>query len=263
MTSNEAQAQARAAQFRTNHDLGDAPLGDVFEVVHRALGVDVCSIEAAHAEHGLLMKHDISGRACIAVGVTEHPMRQRSSVVHELGHLLAGDLDAGARPAPGVRDPAEVQADAFARHLLLPLSAVKGLPKMEVADTSVLSDVVQAFGVSPALAAIQMRDAGRIRSEVCAAWQTMTTAKLAARHGWLDRYDRMVQDSLQPRPPQGLLSRAVAAYLQGVLGIGELAAWYGRPIDELQDQLGFPEPAADTEDPWDSSASIFPTDPPS
>lgn len=264
MTSNEARAQARAERFRTDHGLGgEAPLGDVFEVIHRALGVDVCSVSAAHSEHGLLMKHEPTGRACIAVSVTEHPMRQRSSVVHELGHLLAGDLDHGSRPAPGTRDPAEVQADAFARHLLLPLAAVRGNGVLDVEDTAALSDVVQAYGVSPALAAIQLRDAGRIGPDVYVAWSGLTTAKLAAAHGWLDRYDHMSQESLQPRPPQGLLSRAVAAYLHGVLGIGELAAWYGRPAAELQDQLGQPEPPSDTDDPWDTNASIFPTDEPS
>lgn len=249
------------------HALGDAaPLGDLFEVVHRALGIDVCSVVAPKTEHGLLMKDVRTGRVCIAVAVTDHPMRQRSSVAHELGHLLAGDLDLASRGVSGKRDAGEVQADAFARHLLLPVPAVTGAGLLQESETSVLSDVVQAYGVSPALAAIQLRDARRIDESTCSAWQRWSSRQLAAVHGWLDRYDRMALESEQPRPPQGLVTRAVAAYQAGVLGVTELAVWYGRPIAELEAELGVPGPRAivrDEADPWDKGASIFPASGPS
>jgi len=44
---------------------------------------------------------------------------------HELGHHIAGDLTSGKTLTPGERSPAEIRADAFARHLLLPLAAVR------------------------------------------------------------------------------------------------------------------------------------------
>lgn len=259
MTSNEAVARQRAEEFRGSHDLSeDTPIGDVFEFVQRTTGVDVVSVKAGAAEHGLLMQDIATGRACIAVSVDTHPMRQRSSVLHELGHLLAGDLDRGESLAPGVRSDAEVQADAFCRHLLLPLGAVGNGPWLEASDTSTLSDLVQTFGVSPTIAAIQLRDAGRISSQTYTAWKGLSTRQVAAVHGWLDRYDQLAAASDKPRAPQGLLARAVAAYKAGALGINELAVWYRRDPSELEAELGLPDdlPATET-DPWDSTAPIF------
>lgn len=259
MTSNEALARGRAEGFRRNNGVSEStPIGDVFEFVQRTTGVDVMSVRADLAEHGLLMQDTASGRACIAVSVNTHPMRQRSSVIHELGHLLAGDLDGGQTLPSGVRNNAEVQADAFCRHLLLPISAVVDGPSLEASDTSSLSALVQTFGVSPAIAAIQLRKAGRITSRTCTVWMNLSTRQVAAVHGWLDRYDQLAAASDEPRAPQGLLARAVAAYQAGVLSINELAVWYRRDPTELEAELGVPDESPATEsDPWDSTASIL------
>jgi hypothetical protein len=259
VTSNEALARGRAEEFRRNNGLSEStPIGDVFEFVQRTTGVDVMSVKADAAEYGLLMQDTASGRACIAVSVNTHPMRQRSSVIHELGHLLAGDLDGGKTLPSGVRNDAEVQADAFCRHLLLPLNAVGEGPSLEASDTSTLSALVQTFGVSPAIAAIQLRKAGRITSRTCTVWMNLSTRQVAAVHGWLERYDQLAAASDEPRAPQGLLARAIAAYQAGVLSINELAVWYRRDPTELEAELGVPDqsPATDS-DPWDSTASIF------
>ena len=80
-------------EFRAAHDLGDAPVKDMFELVHATVGIDVLSMEASDAEHGLSMRDTATGRVVIAVATTPNPMRPRSSVAHELGHVVAGDLE--------------------------------------------------------------------------------------------------------------------------------------------------------------------------
>jgi len=255
VSSNEQVARARAETFRAQHDLGNRPLGDLFELVHAILGCDALAIDAEEAEHGLSMLDPVTGRVVIAVATTRHPMRQRSSLAHEIGHVVAGDLQDGSAAVPGSRSPAEVQADAFARHLLLPLRALHdrfGLPSRDAAALGVgepeLAVVVQEFEVSPSLAAIQLKEAGLIRQPACAEWQTLSTSTLAARYGWLSQYQAMSVAAAQPRAPQALMRRAVEGYHSGVVGLRELARWYGLNPEQLLEEIGPPRdvPADDS-----------------
>lgn len=235
----------------------------MFELVHVAEGVDVISMHADEAEHGLSMTDPTSGRAAIAVATTPHPMRQRSSIAHELGHLLAGDLERDDPLTPGERSPEEIRADAFARHLLLPLAGVRRHFSDLQGEVSLqdLSDLVQEFEVSPRLATIQLRTLKLIDSDTCDSWGVLSAAHLAARFGWLNQYRSLASDSAQPRAPQSLMARAVEGYRRHVVGLTELATWYGLDAAELEAQLG-PEPEFEVEldDDWDSDAPLFPGD---
>lgn len=262
MTANEKYAKTLAERFRAERDLGDAPIKDMFEFVHATVGVDVISMDADEAEHGLTMGDPATGRTVIAVATTPHPMRQRSSIAHELGHILAGDLASESNAPPGERNPAEIRADAFARHLLLPLAAVRRhflkFAGLSIAD---LSSLVQEFEVSPQMAAIQLRGLKLIDADTCTDWGRLSATNLATSFGWLSQYRGLAADSTNPRAPQGLMTRAVEGYRRGILGINELAAWYEQDSAELQDQLGpVPEPGSALDEDWDSDAPLFPDD---
>ncbi len=259
--SNEQRAKKLAEEFRTKHGLGDGPIKDMFELVHGAVGVDVISMQADEAEHGLSMIDPASGRTVIAVATTPHPMRQRSSIAHELGHLVAGDLEGEAVLTPGERNPAEICADAFARHLLLPLAGANRHCEQiaEAISLQDLSDLVQEFEVSPRMATIQLRKLGRIDTATGEEWGAMSAAHLAARFGWLNQYRSLATDSERPRAPQRLMTRAVEGYRRGVVGLTELARWYGMDASELEEQLGqVPEVEVELGDDWDSDAPLFP-----
>lgn len=43
------------------------------------------------AEHGMVMRDPRCGSTTIAVAKTPHPMRQRSTLAHELAHALFGE----------------------------------------------------------------------------------------------------------------------------------------------------------------------------
>jgi hypothetical protein len=89
----------------------------------------------------------------------------------------------------------------------------------------------------------------------------LSAAHLAARFGWLNQYRSLAADSAQPRAPQGLMARAVEGYRRHVVGLTELATWYGLDAAELEAELG-PEPKFEVEldDDWDSDAPLFPGD---
>jgi Zn-dependent peptidase ImmA (M78 family) len=258
VSSNEQAARVRAETFRADYDLGSRPLGDLFELIHATLGCDALAIDADEAEHGLSMLDPVTDVVVIAVATTGHPMRQRSSLAHEIGHVVAGDLQARSASTPGSRSPAEIQADAFARHLLLPVQALHdrfGRPSRETVAPSVgepeLAVFVQEFEVSPSLAAIQMKEAGLIRQQACVEWKKISTSRLAARYGWLSQYQAMSAAAMQARAPQALMRRAVEGYHRGVVDLKELARWYGLDPEQLLEQLGPPRDVAT----YDSTAA--------
>ncbi|MBL8929407.1 MAG: ImmA/IrrE family metallo-endopeptidase [Kineosporiaceae bacterium] len=260
MSTNERWARDSADQFRSEHHLGTAPIKDVFEMVHLAIGVDVFSIRAAESEHGLSMLDPETGRRAIVVATTAHPMRQRSSVLHELGHLIRGDLEAPPDGQPGERSPSEICADAFARHLLLPLQVIRERYRPHQVSLADLSDLVQGYGTSPAIAAIQLKTTRRISQDIYEDWSQLTTRHLAVQFGWLGQYSSMAESSNEPRAPQRLMQRAVAAYRAGALGLAELSRWYGQSAEGLRAELGDPQEADSVEDDWGLSAPLFPSD---
>ncbi|MGX6608278.1 ImmA/IrrE family metallo-endopeptidase [Micromonosporaceae bacterium Da 78-11] len=230
------------------------------ELVHVTKGIDVISMKVPDTEHGLSMCDPATGRVVIAVATTPHPMRHRSSIAHELGHVVAGDLERDARLVPGERSPEEIRADAFARHLLLPLDGVRHRIATDTQGglaLSVLSDLVQEFEVSPRIAAIQLRTLGLIDAGTCTAWSARSAANLATTFGWASQYRSLAADSSTPRAPQSLMARAVEGYQRGVLGITELATWYGQDASELATELGPPQPSHQN-DEWDDDAPLFP-----
>lgn len=265
LSTNEERARQLAERFRAAHELGDGPIKDMFELVHAAAGVDVLSVPVAESEHGLSMIDPATGRIVVAVATTAHPMRQRSSIAHELGHILAGDLDRADRLVPEERSSEEIRADAFARHLLLPLRAIRsrfpaGYDRVVLAE---LSGLVQEFEVSAQLAAIQLRTGRLIDDDTCSLWSRRSAAGLATRFGWASQYRSLSADSATPRAPQALMTRAVEGYRRGVLGIGELSSWYGRAPEDLERELdasagtgGDPDEGYDD---WASDAPLFPT----
>nr|WP_280909626.1 ImmA/IrrE family metallo-endopeptidase [Leucobacter exalbidus] len=217
------------------------------------------SVSAPENEHGLSTVNARTGSCIIAVATTPHPMRQRSTVLHELGHLLAGDLDTESSFTPGERTDKEIRADAFARHLLLPLDAVKRLGDGEISE-ALVSKLVQEFGASPPIVAIQLREAGLIDSTTCATWKSLSTPSLATRHGWLNQYRALSASSLLPRAPQRLMERAATAVQQGLLDVDEAADWYGLDAAELRVGLGIELSAhepADPEDNYGVGVSLF------
>lgn len=126
------------------------------------------------------------------------------------------------------RNPTEVRADAFARHLLVPVEGLrKFLGDRRPASLADLSAVVQRFLVSPQIAAIALHEAGYVDAATKAGWMELSTPKLATRFGWSDQYRALQADSDQRRAPQGLLSRAIDGYVKEILSAQTIASLRG------------------------------------
>lgn len=233
--TNETRARAEAKSFRESHGLGVQPLGDLVSLIEQSTGFDVSVLDAEDGEHGLTMRDPERNKIFIAVARSTKPMRQRSSLAHELAHVIIGDWQSEDLTK---RSPEEIRADAFARHLLVPIEGIRQvLGQRDNVGEAELSLIVQRFLVSPALAAIALRDAGYIGKALASKWMHLTSPALAARFGWSDHYAALKQDSNRLRPPQKLLSRAVAGYVEGVVSTQGIATLRGLPVEQVEQEL--------------------------
>lgn len=234
----EAEGSAAATDFRTRHHLSTQPLGDLVAIIEQTTGIDVAVLDAGPDEHGLTMRDPMRDTVFIGVARTTSPMRQRSTLAHELGHVIFEDWMANSASKWSARTRGEVRADAFARHLLVPEVGLREfLSDVAPVTQSVLSDVVQRFLVSPAIAVIALHQAGFINEKAKEAWKSLTAPQLAVRYGWSDQYRALQAESDQRRAPQRLLARAIKGYAEGVLSIQTIATLRGLPPHVVEIEL--------------------------
>jgi Zn-dependent peptidase ImmA (M78 family) len=231
--SAETEGREAAAEFRRSHHLGTQPLGDLVALIEQTTGNDVAVLDGGRDEHGLTVRDRERGAVFIAVARTPHPMRQRSTLAHEWAHVLFEDWTEEPSTGTDRRPHQEIRADAFARHLLVPVQGVQEVVETRPASLGELSRVVQLFGISPAIAAIALHEAGYIDADTKSAWRTMTTAQVAARFGWTDHYQLLQAQSNTRRAPQKLLARAIEGYIENVVSAQTLATLRGVDVDEV------------------------------
>ncbi|OLR91265.1 toxin-antitoxin system, toxin component [Actinokineospora bangkokensis] len=235
--TREEEGRAAATRFRHEHNLGVLPLGDLIALVELTTGVDVAVLDTDPDEHGLTMRDPASGAVFIGVARTTHPMRQRSTLAHELAHVLFEDWTEWSDRSRD-RSLEEVRADAFARHLLIPVEGVVTIVAGRTAtDEAVLSEVVQRFLVSPQLAAIALHQAGQIDFATKQRWMAVTTPQLAIRFGWIDQYRSLQELSNKRRAPQRLLARAIRGYAEGILPAQAIATLLEVPVAQVETDL--------------------------
>lgn len=244
--SAEDEARSRAETFRKQHNLGHAPLPDLVSLIELSQHIDVAVIAAEQDEHGMTMRDPVRQVVMVAVALTPHPMRQRSTLAHELGHVLFGDFGAAKTDAWDQRSPEEVRADAFARHLLVPVAGIKSVladrghgRRREPVKISLpeLSTLVQRFKASPSLVAIQLCKAGLITAAQKSDWMKLSTPALASRFGWSDLYQGWQHESQTRRAPQRLLSRAIEGYVANVVSLQAVARLRGLPEERIAAEL--------------------------
>ncbi|NNH76031.1 ImmA/IrrE family metallo-endopeptidase [Nocardia uniformis] len=235
--SAESEGRAAAERYREDHHLGYQPLGDLVTLIEQTIGADVAVLETGPDQHGMTMRHRDRGTVYIAVARTPHPMRQRSTLAHELAHVVFGDW--AEEPQVDSASPAESRANAFARHLLLPLMGVRELVAAEQDrdELALLSKVVQRYLVSPPIAAIALEQVGYLDGQAKARLRVETTPRLAARFGWSDQYQAMQAESNRRRAPQQLLAWAIAGYLQNAVPVQTIATLRGLDVATVEEEL--------------------------
>ncbi|MDG6108153.1 ImmA/IrrE family metallo-endopeptidase [Dactylosporangium aurantiacum] len=249
--SAEVEGRAAAERFREAHRLGGQPLGDLVALIEHSAGLDVAVLDVGPDEHGLTMRDPKRGAVFIGVARTRHPMRQRSTLAHELAHVVFGDWADNTTCDWSAPSPTESRANAFARHLLVPVDGLKALlAGTHQINLATLSAVVQWFLVSPQIAAIALEQAEYIDADTKRDWMSVTAPQLAVRFGWGDQYRMLQSETDQRRAPQRLLARAIRGYTEGVVSAQTIATLQGitaaQVLAELREAGIFPAQQAVT-----------------
>lgn len=254
----EQEARTAAAAFRERHGLGFTPIDDLVALIDLTQHVDVAILDANADEHGMTVRDPQRGVTMVAAARTRNPMRQRSTLAHELGHIIFGDYSEPKSSGWSNRGPEEIRADAFSRHLLVPIpglrQALGGVDSPSLPD---LSRLVQRFRASPQIVAIQLHDSKLIDLGRKREWATLTAPVLAARFGWSDLYVALQAESDTRRAPQRLLTRATAAYETGAVSLPFIAALRGISVDRVAAEFAEQGIAPHTDDHASDSAPLI------
>ncbi|WP_042413979.1 XRE family transcriptional regulator [Streptacidiphilus anmyonensis] len=232
----ELLAADAGARIRAEADAEPALLatGDLLSVCEHTFGVDFAVTELPAAVDGFAWQEE--GFRLALARRDERWTRQRFTLAHELGHLLAGDAVeplAESPVAPGRQaEPDEVRANAFAAALLLPEAEVR-----EAAATLDFAELVVRFRVSPSALAARLRRLGMIGPTEQARLRRRTTAACHLAAAAMDAYLREAALAAAERPPARLADGLWSAFEAGETTLRPLAALLGMAPGELEGRL--------------------------
>jgi hypothetical protein len=171
--------------------------------------------------------------------------RQRYTIAHELGHLLAGDggdiqVDENIM---GGKTPAESRANAFAAAFLMPEEALRAAHGGRSGVTQqFIADLLGRYRVSLDALAFRLHNIGILTASQREDVRRMSSARISLRQGRAAD----LQARHDQRWPSGLLSRAVEAYAKGKISIRPISRLIGIDENLLLEELAPPQLAAST-----------------
>lgn len=222
--SASRQGEQLADKFREEHALGVEPINRIDSLMDM-IDIDFVVIEMPEDLEAITLQDPDTGKKLVGISTTKSPYRQRFSVAHEVGHIVANDVSESASVYECTAySESETRAHSFARHLLCPLKGVeKVLKDMDPASLKALSTVVRTFQVSPGVALIQMKNAKLISESDYEELSGNSAPALATRFGWKEEYDFESSISAQEHHSHSLSADATQAYLEGKVSIEAVA----------------------------------------
>ncbi|MEV5710260.1 XRE family transcriptional regulator [Actinoallomurus sp. NPDC052274] len=200
-------------------------------------GVDVAVVELGAGFDGLAVSAD--DVKLIVLATSHIPARQRFTLAHELGHLLAGDdqgihLDRDIFDDAQARDPSEKRANAFASAFLMP----EGVLREAVGSTGLTDQTFARLAsdlmVTPSTLAYRLLHLRLIDAGTCDRYKTITGAKAASMVGRGEEFAQQVAEANTPRAPGLLVRDTYAAYESGAATLRPYASLLGVDVDELR-----------------------------
>lgn len=192
----------------------DVVVLDLASLIENAFGVDVCLTSLGEGFDGLAAATPEA--KLIVAAVTPVAFRQRFTLAHELGHLLAQD-DQGIHADPDIyggdrRDVTEVQANAFAATFLMPEHLLRGAVGPGFGEREFAAISVRLL-VSPSALAYRLENLRLIDAMARDRWKSMSAKQAARLAGMPASIAAATAYATEPRNP-GLLARDLfTAYL--------------------------------------------------
>ncbi|OYC97222.1 helix-turn-helix domain-containing protein [Microbacterium sp. Yaish 1] len=198
--------------------------------IEDTFGIDVVTTELPDGCDG--MSYADGDLRLIVLASTDGAARQRYTLAHELGHILAGDAEESVireNLGQGERNLAERRADVFAASFLAPAEEVTtALAKQEANAQETLAF---ELGVSPVSLSWRLKNLGFVTESErrqLASLSSRDVARLLDRSAEQLERDRLSQ---QERPPMRLLRGQLNAFHAGQATLHPVAALLNLDLD--------------------------------
>ncbi|MCG3039467.1 XRE family transcriptional regulator [Streptomyces sp. S1A] len=223
--------------------VGGTETADLLQAMERAFGVDVAKIGLPDGIDGAAWQTD--GYRLVMIARSDVPTRQRFTLAHELGHILAGDaqdLLTENHLSPGrQKDLTEVRANVFATDLLMPRGEIDGLLRGEAPTDECLTSLVVHFQVSPSALAARLSQLDAVDRRTADRLRGLTTQTCHWLAGQSDLFEARTAWSRGKRLPMRPARLLYEAYRAGETTLRPLAAYTGQDVGRLREVL---DPAA-------------------
>jgi Zn-dependent peptidase ImmA (M78 family)/transcriptional regulator with XRE-family HTH domain len=240
-----AMADLLRERLGIGHDDLPSQLDGLAEYVEENLGIDVAFEPLDPGLDGMSLVRGDFKLALIGSGVSA--TRQRFTTGHEVCHVLAGDSQSLKidRNVTGTTADDEVRANAFSAAFLMPRQAMVEATEGRVIDEGLIADLLGRFRVSLDALAIRLRHCDLIDPKETDRIRSMSSARIAMRRG----RTQDLQARNDRRQPGLLLTRALNAYVEGVISIRPVARLLQMDANLLLDELTPPRLLASEEHP--------------
>jgi Zn-dependent peptidase ImmA (M78 family)/transcriptional regulator with XRE-family HTH domain len=213
---------------------------DLPSLVEEVFGADVAVIELADGFDGLAVSS--AGAKLVVLAISRIPARQRYTLAHELGHLLAGDdqdvhLDRDIYGKAQARDPSEMRANGFASAFLMPANLLRPAVGPDGLTETGFAALACDLRVSPSALAFRLSQLRLIDAGRCDRYKRITAARAAAIAGRGNEFAQSVTEANKLRPPALLAQDAYAAYETGAATLRPYANLLGVDVDDLRQEL--------------------------
>ncbi|HYN18188.1 MAG TPA: ImmA/IrrE family metallo-endopeptidase, partial [Actinomycetes bacterium] len=232
------QGRRLAGEVRRALRLGDGPIARFPELLEERFQLDVDLSPLPEAVDGLCVS--VGARALILVGSGKPSSRQRFTLAHELAHYLVDDLDPLYVDERGVRaqSVAEMRANAFAAHLLMPEPGVRASIEGTADDAERAVRVALTFGTSVSAAAYQLGNLGLLPEAVRDRLVDAGAKPLLMRYALPSDWQQDESGRGRVRPPARLYGRATLAFRRGLIGLEPIVDLLRHPDrDQLRQEL--------------------------
>jgi Zn-dependent peptidase ImmA (M78 family) len=237
---DSAQGERLAAAALARIAEAELDLVDLPAAVEEAFGADVAVVDLGVGFDGLSVSTPEIKLILIGRGVT--PWRQRFTIAHELGHLLAGDdqglhLDEDVMDRARERQPTERRANAFAAAFLMPEARLRAAAGSSGLTSKGFAELVCALRVSPSALAYRLLSFRLIDSGTYERLKAMSARQAAELPGRLEQLAADVAAANRIRPPSLLARDTYAAYASGRATLRPYANVINADVAALMDAL--------------------------
>jgi Zn-dependent peptidase ImmA (M78 family)/transcriptional regulator with XRE-family HTH domain len=213
-----------AEVLRNEWKLGTGPIHDLASVIEDHSNVMVVVAPLSEGVDGLAVADPQTGHTMIAVAETDRWERQRFTLAHELGHLIAGDRLVEAVTTRG-QSLSETAASEFARNFLVPIAGLRRLQdeRGRMWDEAAVAEAAWTYRVSPEVFAIQLSRANLAPDSLVNRVSTVSANTWSRLGGWEPQRRALAAAANTRRVPPGLLSRARDAWQAGLIPAATIA----------------------------------------